>query len=70
MSGRQKTETAFDRARERVEGPPSDRDGKGDKRTPPAGPHATEEATDEAKTPGSGTLSPPRPRHDIETGTG
>ena len=63
MSGRQKTETAFDRARERVEG-------KGDKLTPPAGPHSSEETTDQAKTPGSGALSPPRPRHDIETGTG
>ena len=70
MSGCQKTESAFDRARERVEGHLSDRDGKGDKLTPPAGPHSNEETTDEAKTPGSGALSPPRPRHDIEAGTG
>ena len=70
MSGRQKTETDFDRAREEVEGRPSDPDAKGDKRTPPAGPHSSEEATDEAKTPGSGALSPPRPHDDIETGTG
>ncbi|WP_306223216.1 hypothetical protein [Bosea beijingensis] len=70
MSASQKTETDFDRARERVEGHLSDRDGKGDKLTPPDGPHATEGATDKAKTPGSGALSSSRPRDDIETGTG
>jgi hypothetical protein len=58
MSGRQKTETAFDRARKRVEGHPSDPDGKGDKLTPPAVPHSSEGATDEAKTPGKRRAAP------------
>jgi hypothetical protein len=70
MSASQKAETDFDRAREKVEGRPSNADAKGGKRTPPAGPHATEGATDKAKTPGSGALSSSRPRDDIETGTG
>jgi hypothetical protein len=70
MHGSDKTETDFDRARERIEGRPSDADAKGGKRTPPAGPHTTEEATDKAKSPGSGALSSSRPRDDIETGTG
>ena len=68
MSASEKTE--FDRAREMIEGRPSDADPKDSRRTPPAGPHAREEATDQAKTPGSGALSPSQPRDDIETGTG
>lgn len=63
--------SAYQQARDEIEGrKPNPPPAVADETTPPAGPHAAPELTNDAATPGAGTLPDGEQGDDAEAGTG
>jgi hypothetical protein len=63
-------DSKFDRARAEIEGEDTAVPDRRDKKTPPAGPHAKKNSTNEDATPGTGSLPSVEPSDEVEAGTG